>query len=136
MLARFGLYFSLKDLCEKNSNSLIQFKYSSSVDDKTRYKDAFEMKMYFIITELFNNIIKHSEATLAQVNIEEKEGKLIIYIEDNGKGFNNVKFNSKEGFGLNQIRARINNIHGEIKIVSSENNGTKIKIKTPIIYKS
>ncbi|NRS88183.1 signal transduction histidine kinase [Flavobacterium sp. 7E] len=136
LLARFGLYFSLKDLCEKNSNSVIQFKYSSSVDDKTRYKDAFEMKIYFIIAELFNNIIKHSEATLAQINIEEKEGKLIIHIEDNGKGFNNVKFNSKDGFGLNQIRARINNIHGEIKIISSENNGTKIKIKTPIIYKS
>lgn len=136
LLARFGLYFSLKDLCEKNSNSLIQFKYSSSVDDKTRYKDAFEMKMYFIITELFNNIIKHSEATLAQVNIEEKEGALIIHIEDNGKGFNNINYNLEEGFGLNQIRARINNIHGEIKIISSENNGTKIKIKTPIIYKS
>jgi signal transduction histidine kinase len=29
---------------------------------KTRYNSEFEMKMYFIIMELLNNVIKHSNA--------------------------------------------------------------------------
>ena len=136
LLARFGLYFTLKDLCEKNSNSTIQFKYSSSVEDKTRYDEDFEMKIYFIITELFNNITKHSKATLAQINIEEKEATLIIHIEDNGTGFNTDIYNSQDGFGLNQIRARINNIKGKFKINSNEKEGTKIKLKIPILHKN
>jgi signal transduction histidine kinase len=136
LLARFGLYFTLKDLCEKNSNSTIQFKYSSSVEDKTRYDEDFEMKIYFIITELFNNITKHSKATLAQINIEEKEAMLIIHIEDNGTGFDTDIYNSQDGFGLNQIRARINNIKGKFKINSNEKEGTKIKLKIPILHKN
>jgi two-component system NarL family sensor kinase len=136
LLARFGLYFTLKDLCEKNSNSTIQFKYSSSVEDKTRYDEDFEMKIYFIITELFNNITKHSKATLAQINIEEKEAILIIHIEDNGTGFDTDIYNSQDGFGLNQIRARINNIKGKFKINSNEKEGTKIKLKIPILHKN
>lgn len=136
LLARFGLYFTLKDLCEKNSNSTIHFQYSSSVEDKTRYDEDFEMKIYFVITELFNNIIKHSKATLAQINIEEKEDQLIIHIQDNGTGFNTDIYNSNDGFGLNQIRARINNIKGKIKINSSEKEGTKIKLKIPILSKT
>lgn len=135
LLARFGLYFTLNDLCEKNSNSLIQFKYSSTIEDKVRYNDDFEMKMYFIITELFNNIIKHSKATIAQINIEEKDNSLVIHIEDNGTGFNSGNF-EQEGFGLNQIRARVSNINGTFKIISNQKEGTKIKLKIPILYKN
>ncbi|OCB76122.1 tetratricopeptide repeat-containing sensor histidine kinase [Flavobacterium crassostreae] len=135
LLTRFGLFFSLKDLCEKNSNSSIRFEYISTIEDKTRYNEEFEMKMYFIITELFNNILKHSKASLAKITITESQDKLLIIIEDNGMGFATDKYRSKEGFGLTQIRARISNIDGVFKIISGEKTGTQIIIKTPILYK-
>lgn len=62
LLVRFGLIYALEDLCEKNSNSAIVFKFSSSIPTNKRYTEKFEMKLYFIVTELFNNIIKHSDA--------------------------------------------------------------------------
>jgi glucose-6-phosphate-specific signal transduction histidine kinase len=36
------------------------FEYQSEVTTSTRYQEEFEMKMYFMITELLNNIMKHS----------------------------------------------------------------------------
>ncbi|MFV8370575.1 ATP-binding protein [Flavobacterium sp. LB2R40] len=134
LLARFGLFYALDDLCEKNSNSILGFEYSSSVDKKTRYDEDFEMKIYFIIMELLNNIIKHSQAELAKLSIEENNKFLHIDIIDNGKGFDTGKFHILEGFGLNQIKARISNLKGNVAINSKPNAGTSIEIIVPITY--
>lgn len=135
LLIRFGLYYALQDLCEKNSNSSLHFDYMGDEETNIRYNEDFETKMYFIITELLNNIIKHSQASQAKLSILEKKGELIINIIDNGQGFDTKKFNITEGFGLNQIRARIKNMEGKFQIKSSLNSGTTVLIKTPIEYK-
>ena len=134
LLARFGLFYALQDLCDKNSNSVIQFNYSVVVPTTTRYNEDFEMKMYFIIMELLNNIIKHSSATQANLTIQENNKSLQITVEDNGKGFDIGKFYILEGFGINQIKARINSLKGTILINSKLNSGTTIATEVPITY--
>lgn len=133
LLVRFGLFYALNDLCEKNSNSNIQFEYSSSIATKIRYREEFELKIYFIVTELFNNIIKHSQATKAKLTIEQENNQLLIEVKDNGKGFDTTESHIIEGFGLNRIRARLNNIEGEITIESVLYQGTNIYIKAPFL---
>ncbi|OMQ11717.1 sensor histidine kinase [[Flexibacter] sp. ATCC 35103] len=132
LLVRFGLIFALEDLCEKNSNSSINFEFSSKIPTDKRYTEKFEMKVYFIVSELFSNIIKHSCAKKASILLEEKENKFSIIINDDGKGFKTEKLNDSEGFGLNQIRARIKKYKGSLSIVSKANEGTLIKIKIPL----
>ncbi|KQO25039.1 histidine kinase [Flavobacterium sp. Leaf82] len=132
LLVRFGLIFALEDLCEKNSNSSINFEFSSKIPTDKRYTEKFEMKVYFIVSELFSNIIKHSDAKKARILLQEKENKFSIIIDDDGKGFKAEKLNESEGFGLNQIRARIKKYKGNISIVSKANEGTLIKIKIPL----
>lgn len=131
LLARFGLFYALQDLCDKNSNSVIQFKYFSGIPTKKRYQEDYEMKVYFIITELFNNIIKHSQAKEASLIINEKENHLLITIEDNGIGFDTDRSKTSEGFGLTQIRARVMNLKGEFTIQSKSNSGTTVFIRLP-----
>lgn len=135
LLARFGLFHALEDLCEKNSNSRIHFEFSTNVEMSRRYNEEFEMKLYFIITELLNNVIKHSSAENATVSIEELGNMLSIQVSNNGEGFDTQKQNNYEGFGLNQIRSRINKMKGTILINSFLDLGTIIFIKVPISYK-
>lgn len=132
LLVRFGLLYALDDLCEKYSNSNLHFEYLNTISNKKRYPEKFETRLYFIISELLNNIIKHSEATRAEVSLSESNNKLIIKITDNGKGFDINDFNFVEGFGLNQIKARINNLNGHFKVKSRTNEGTSIKITVPL----
>ena len=132
LLVRFGLLYALDDLCEKNSNSTLHFEYVNSVSIKNRYNEKFETRIYFIISELLNNIIKHSDANKAQVLLTENTDGLLIQINDNGKGFDINEFNFVEGFGLNQIKARINNMNGHIDVKSKRNQGTSIKIRVPV----
>jgi len=134
LLVRFGLLFSLEDLCEKTSNSRIKIAFHSPIKIKKRYNKDFEMKLYFIIAELINNIIKHSNANHASIIVEETTSSLIIHVTDDGAGFKNNQFETYEGFGINQIRARINNMKGEFIINSAPNRGTTIYLKVPIIH--
>lgn len=134
LLVRFGLLYALEDLCEKNTTHHIHFQFLSSIPGEKRYPEKFEMKIYFIVSELLNNIIKHSGASKAQISLRENENWFILIIQDNGRGFNADKRNETEGFGLNRIRARIKKLKGSMTILSKENgnNGTCVKIKIPI----
>ncbi len=134
LLVRFGLFDALEDLCEKNTNSILNFVFNSSVDKNTRYDEDFEMKIYFIIMEIINNIIKHSTASQSIVSLNESNNSLQIKIIDNGKGFDSSKFHILEGFGINQIKSRINNLKGKFLIDSKLNWGTTVTIEVPIHY--
>jgi signal transduction histidine kinase len=134
VLAQFGLFEALEDLCEKNSNSILQFNYSSTTNHITRYNEDFEIKIYYIVMELLNNITKHSQAQQAKINLQEHNGSLKIAITDTGKGFDTNEFKVLEGFGLTQIKARLNSLKGSIDIHSKINSGTIIKISVPIVY--
>ena len=92
------------------------------------------MKIYFTIMELLNNIIKHSDAHEAKLSLKEINDSLLIQIIDNGKGFDSKKFHVLEGFGINQIKSRLNNLNGTMEIDSKINLGTAIKISVPIVY--
>ncbi|MES2241128.1 MAG: ATP-binding protein [Bacteroidota bacterium] len=136
LLVRFGLFYALNDLCEMNSNSSIHFNYFSNVSEETRYNEDYELKMYFIISELLNNIMKHSEANEAKLTLKEIKSKLHILVEDNGKGFEIKHYRTIEGFGLNQIKARVNTMNGKFRINSKPGEGTAITITVPIDYKA
>ncbi|MBU0941251.1 MAG: two-component sensor histidine kinase [Bacteroidetes bacterium] len=136
LLVRFGLFYALNDLCEKNSNATILFGYESTVDAKTRYQEEFEMKIYFTIAELLNNIMKHSYANLGSLYLTENNGELSVTVTDNGIGFNAKDIHAVEGFGLNRTKARIMRFKGQFIVKSAPNEGTTVTIITPIRYKN
>jgi len=133
VLLKFGLAFSIKDMADKYSNSQIEFK--TNLANLRRYDQDFEIKLYNIIQEFINNILKHSRAEQAIINLAEVQGKLSLKITDNGIGFDKTKITVKEGLGLSQIDARIQIMKGEFTIDSSLNNGTIIKVILPISEK-
>jgi signal transduction histidine kinase len=66
---------------------------------------------------------------------KKRQITLFIHVQDNGKGFDSDYY-TIEGFGLNQIKARINNIGGQITILSKIKSGTSIQIIAPICCKA
>jgi signal transduction histidine kinase len=68
-------------ICAKKLEFSYPLWYSSAIDEKTRYNSEFEMKMYFIIMELLNNVIKHSNAENTTLSLQE-----VKWITDSRKG--------------------------------------------------
>lgn len=133
ILLKFGLSYAIKDVTEKFSNS--QLTIDSETKYIKRYDQGFEIKLYNIIQEFINNILKHSEATYAKITLVEKNKKLLLTIQDNGKGFDKTLIPEKDGLGINQIDARIQMMQGKFHIESSKGKGTVIKIELPVFEK-
>jgi len=133
VLLKFGLKYALKDMADKYSNS--QIKIDTRVGETRRYEQNFEIKVYNIIQEFINNILKHSKAEKAMIKLDESDGKLYLRISDDGVGFDKKKIIKKEGLGLNQIDARIQMMQGEFHIDTAPKNGTVIKVILPILEK-
>lgn len=131
VLIKFGLAFAVHDLCEKYSNSKLEF--ISDDNGIKRYNQKFEIKIYNIIEELINNILKHSKAKNASITLVERNGdKLIIQIIDDGQGFDVKNARKKDGLGLSHIDARIKMMEGVFNINSKKGEGTSIFISVPI----
>jgi signal transduction histidine kinase len=107
---------------------MIEFIFSGTTNPIKLNKD-FEIKLYFVVSELINNIIKHSEANSAKITYEINEKFLKLIVQDNGIGMYNYE-NKKGGLGLQQTSTRIFGLNGEMLIENS--NGLKINITIPL----
>jgi signal transduction histidine kinase len=126
VLLKFGLEFAINDMAQKYSNSQIEIETNLGMIG--RYHQNFEIKTYNIIQEFLNNILKHSKAEKAFINLKEVKGELILKISDDGIGFDKSKIKNTEGLGLNQIEARVEMMKGDFDVYSSINNGTLISV--------
>ncbi len=86
----------------------------------------------FTVKELMNNIVKHSDASIVQLNLTINEVELVFEVKDNGIGFN-INNTRKYGNGLQNIKSRIESIGCTISIDSKIDFGTLTKIIIPVI---
>ncbi len=92
-----------------------------------------EKIIYLIVLELIQNILKHSNASEALIQLHYFEGTLNITVEDNGIGIS--KNAAAGGIGLSHIREQIALLNGRIDIQGSAYTGTTIFIELPLFPK-
>jgi signal transduction histidine kinase len=88
--------------------------------------------LFRIIQESLTNIIRHANATEVEIKLSEKEGILVLEIQDNGKGISDAAITHPRSFGLIGIKERVHSLGGEVNIVGTPNEGTRIMVKTSI----
>jgi len=77
---------------------------------------AISLNLYRIIQELFNNTLKHANASIVTIELtQSKENQLSLIYEDNGIGFN-LNEVMKKGMGLTNLKTRVENMNGELTI--------------------
>jgi signal transduction histidine kinase len=84
--------------------------------------------LYRIAQEAMHNIAKHAHATKVELTLQESEGKLVLEIRDNGRGFNAGR-EYPGHLGLKSMPERAARIGGEFHIQSSHGEGTVITVK-------
>ncbi|TCC85850.1 hypothetical protein EZ444_24660 [Pedobacter hiemivivus] len=91
--------------------------------------NIFSITIYRIINELINNTLKHSQASLATIQLLLTNDEIIVMLEDNGIGGSTTAFT--EGIGMKNVRSRTDFLHGKINIDDSTE-GTSIIIEIPL----
>jgi signal transduction histidine kinase len=111
-----------------NRQSKIYFIFVCNGEEKRQNLDT-EINIYRIIKELVNNVLKHSEAKQAVVQLIFFDDFLYVSVEDNGKGFDFSR-NESWGIGLNNINLRSQYLKAKITTESSLA-GTLISFQIP-----
>jgi two-component system, sensor histidine kinase LadS len=112
----------------EGGNIYIQFEIIGSQD---RVSFRYELLVYNIIQELIHNIIKHSGASEAIVQLMLEEQVISIYVEDDGLGFEPGTKN--DGLGFAQIKQLVTFVNGTLLVDSAENKGTRISIEFTVL---
>ena len=99
-------------------------------DDPCKFTEAFQTDFYHIIQELFQNMIKHSAATEASLQLFEHKSSINLIMEDNGRGFGEIN-NIENGKGLFLMKSRVELYGGSINIEGNSGAGTIIIIDIP-----
>ncbi|MGD1043009.1 MAG: PAS domain S-box protein [Sedimentisphaerales bacterium] len=93
--------------------------------------------LFQAVRELLVNVVKHARAKKAKVSTCRIQKNIQITVEDNGVGFDaeaisSVKDPTKGGFGLFNIRERLDQIGGSVIINAKAGKGTRITLTAPI----
>jgi signal transduction histidine kinase len=118
-----GLKTILQGFVRKmNKNSTIKFDLKID-EDFGRVDNKIEFELYSICLELVNNIIKHSKATEAKIELlapRHPMGELKLIVSDNGIG---VFKNDSDGKGMKNVKARVESLNGKWELINIENQG-------------
>ncbi len=98
--------------------------------NEAKLTEVFSITIYRIVNELLTNIIKHSMASEAAIQLLIEQNNIQIMVEDDGIGFNNDT-NGGNGIGLKNITGRVKFLKGTINTDSSPN-GTTTIINIPL----
>lgn len=132
VIASKGLIPAVESLASQISKSkklnveVIHYGLDKALDN------SFELKIFRIIQELLNNVVKHAQAANCYINLTSYDDQLNIMIEDDGKGFHYVPQPNSDGIGLYSIEQRIDHMEGTFQVDSAIGRGTTINIDVPL----
>ncbi|MEM7071895.1 MAG: ATP-binding protein, partial [Pseudomonadota bacterium] len=83
------------------------------------------------VQEALNNVVRHAEATRAEVLFQRRETELVLIIADDGVGFEQNAIDTNR-IGLLSMRTRIEELGGRFQIESGPEDGTTVTVEYPI----
>ncbi len=129
VLEEFGYTTAVEGLVNKiNETNIIKFTLVV-FGLQTRLQKEYELVLYRMTQELINNVLKHAEAKNVSLQIGQRDSKIILMIDDDGKGFD--VNTHRDGYGLQNLDSRTKLMHGIITIDSKPGKGTSVLIEIP-----
>ena len=86
-----------------------------------------EIALYYIAQEALNNVVRHAFANSVSVTLKQGYKYVTFEVADDGCGFDKAKL-ERGGLGLENIRERVKQENGKLKISSKPGKGTIIQV--------
>lgn len=105
----------------------------SDIDNVSCENNLVLVSLYRLCQESLINFYKYAEADKLIFNCKCIDGKCVLDVIDNGKGFDSENPNDgRKHFGFSLMRERVTLLNGKIAIVSEPGKGTHIHIEIPL----
>ncbi len=136
LIAQLGLTGAMRAIIDTlGKASRIQF-HAEIEDIDGVLNPETEMVFYRVFQECLNNVVKHSQAAEARIEVRRDAGRLRASVQDNGRGFDPQHplpdGQDQGGFGLQGISERMALLQGSARIIVQPGQGTRIELELPI----
>lgn len=128
-LVKFGLKSAVKDFCGSMQSSGNVKIICEQLGVERELGSIADVNVYRIVQELVNNAVKHSGAGQILVQLTKTPNKVLITVEDDGKGFEVSILEKSAGIGFANIKYRVNYLNGTIELHSAPGDGTTVNIE-------
>jgi len=130
-LKKYGLIVSMHRMCQR-MNKIEKISFELHADDfNLSLSKSTEMILFRIFSELVNNALKHSRASMVRLMLKNVRQQVYFRYEDDGIGFDPEEIlRQEEGkLGLKNIISRIESLGGTQKIISAPGKGLNIYLQ-------
>ena len=93
LIKDFGCWYAIRDYFEKQKQIVphdIEYVVSPEIE-LLKFTKEFDINLYRMVQEFFQNSLKHSQATAIKLVILKNDGHLVMNYFDNGKGMDEEK---------------------------------------------
>ncbi len=134
VLVDFGLNEALSQLvADITASGAVKIYFFNELENsEVKLGKDQNLYIYRIVQEALSNAVKHSGCTEISLSITVFEDHLVLYIKDNGRGFNAEDRKGFAGLGLKNMEERTRLLQGKLWIESNAE-GTEIEIDIPLI---
>jgi two-component system, NarL family, sensor histidine kinase UhpB len=94
--------------------------------------EAVNITIYRLIQECLTNLIRHSAASRARIEVNRTGGMVRVSVSDDGKGLGERKESESARFGLMGMRERVQALNGEFHLESRPGEGLKVSAVIPV----
>jgi signal transduction histidine kinase len=133
-LDHLGLVEALRQHVEtfgRQHNLKMQFE-AVGLDGQRLAPDQ-EIALFRIVQEALTNVVRHAQATQADVLLERHHNRVIAIVEDNGLGFDPQLAMQSGRLGLLGIQERAEMLNGSLVVESSPGAGTTLFVEVPYV---
>jgi signal transduction histidine kinase len=95
-----------------------------------RLEEHVEVAAYYVVSEALANTAKHARASIVEIEVEARNGILVLAIQDDGVG----GADTARGSGLIGLTDRVEALGGTIAIVSPPGEGTSLHVELPVEF--
>lgn len=121
-----GLDTAMRSLCDEFVRMAgLPCKYVSSFEEDKLTREI-KLDLFRICQEALTNILQYGQSTQVSVHLVQRKTRIELVIRDNGGG---VKHESKQSFGLKNMRRRAHSINGEFDVKTKRSEGTTVSIR-------
>ncbi len=118
---------AVSEFCERLDNGALAVKFQFFGNEE-KIGQSYQIAIYRIVQELVNNVIKHSGASEALVQLVQDKDRVSVAVQDNGAGFDPSAALASNGSGLKNLRMRVESLGGRFDIDSGVGRGTEISV--------
>ncbi len=127
-----GLVTALESFCRELEDSRKLAIHFTARDVPQMLPKDVALCLYRVAQEALQNVVKHSGAKQATVEIIDGRDEIYMRIADHGKGFDLCSNTTTDSIGLVGMRERIGLLDGEIRWETKPNQGTTVHVRVPI----